>query len=163
MKLSIGKMPTYDCRFCQHRYTHTSDPVVKCNARMQPGIVYCTGGTRAKRFLKKDLKKKPPVWCPLRKTNMTVYLYDFKTQQDAYMFNLLRIHNTGRISADSDRYTLVKTTETRMTLDEFFHNPTDPPGITVPLWTVIGFDDGLCTAYFFKMADGYRYEPYFNR
>ena len=89
MKQEI-KFPEYSCRFhCPH--FQSVGPTLN-------ETYYCMKkGKKGKRFLKKDLKRKPPEWCPLRLDPPVCRIYGFKDILGESM------ERDNRLSTDPDQ------------------------------------------------------------
>lgn len=89
MKQEI-KFPEYSCRFhCPH--FQSVGPTLN-------ETHYCMKkGKKGKRFLKKDLKRKPPEWCPLRLDPPVCRIYGFKDILGESM------ERDNRLSTDPDQ------------------------------------------------------------
>ncbi len=132
---------------------------------MHFGERFCIGGKKARRFKKSDPKVTVPSWCPKRISPTQLYLYTFKSEQDRAMFAIFHDAFAPNLQPDSFRYALSQKTTTQRTVKEFWAGcqvGEDQLEIDVPLYGVIGLDDGLQVQYFFKTEMGYIYVPYFN-
>ena len=120
----------------------------------------CAGGKNPRRFRSGDPKRKPPEWCPKRKTPCELRVYGFKSERDRMTHSLLSESLKGRFVPEARRYAVTLESRTRLTAAEFWEccqseNAEEILSVAVPLYGVVEIDDGLCPACFHKTETGY--------
>lgn len=151
MKQKI-KFPEYSCRFhCPH-FQSVGSPLNE--------TYYCMKkGKKGKRFLKKDLKRKPPVWCPLRLESPVCRIYGFKDVLGESM------DRDNRLSTDpagvswyfpmAHRYRFRTVVPLGKTAEQFYVAVQEETvetvlgGVQVNNGELIEIDDGLSPVYFY--------------
>lgn len=129
---------------------------------LQPGNCYCLLKKKPRKFKKTELKKEPPLWCPKRKIETELVVYDFADENTRSMFTFL-YERYGTMCTDTSQYQIIDRYTVSFSAQDFWttDNKSALLGkIQVPDFTVIAFDDGLTQQYFFKERDAYIYQPY---
>ena len=127
----------------------------------------CAGGKKPRRFRSGDPKRKPPDWCPRRKTPRELRVYGFRSERDRMMYALLWKEPRGLPDLDAFRYMVTLESHTDLTAAEFWERCQSESGksllsVTAPLYGVLEIDDGLCPAYFQRTETGYALIPSFD-
>lgn len=156
------------CPLCDAYYHFEGkEPMKLHGAMMHPYESYCIAGKRARRFRKSDPKRKPPAWCPKRKSPCEFRIYGF-VSENAWLLHLLFARDGGD-AADplAHRYGLRYEGVTELTPKEFWQRRSIIDSevslpVSVQLYEVVEIDDGLKPVCFYKSQKGYRIVPYFR-
>lgn len=152
MKQKKVTFPEPSCRFdCPH---------FKALGDMLNETCYCMKkGKKGKRFMKKDLKRKPPEWCPRRLKTPVCRIYGFKDEmQEA-------LERDTRLSFEADkhdwyfplahRYQLRSEISLGMGAEQFYRAVQEEPlesvlnGTPLKNGELIEIDDGLTSQFFY--------------
>ena len=161
------KTPT--CFECPHNLFFTENFAKKqMGLTMHPGERFCTAEKKAKRFRKSDPKRAIPSWCPKQKSPRDLRIYGFK-DTGSWMLHEEFCRQIGeRFAPEAHRYAVEQTSTVEMRaydvhklmmdgteLDKLLNMP-------IALHYVVEISDGVQSACYYKTADGYKYEPFFN-
>lgn len=165
MKLKLQEQTCLRCP--DHLYCTSPSPVKQKGAIMHFGEQFCTGGKRARRFQRRDPKKRVPSWCPKRKTPRELRIYGFKDTESWLLHEQLCHSLKHEISPEGRRYAVKHELTTDLTAREFLKRCVQESdvallGVDIPMHSVVEIDDGLQRICFYKTLDGYRYEPFFR-
>ncbi|MBP1737652.1 MAG: hypothetical protein H6Q60_1533 [Oscillospiraceae bacterium] len=155
------------CSSCESYYRHSGIRQKKYGVMLQEYEHYCIGGKRAQMFKKRDPVTKAPSWCPKRLNPRKVRVFGFKTDNDWYLVESLRVSLGTELTPVAHRYTVIAETTTELSAKEFWEQCSYDAGpqlleVTVPRHGIVEIDDGLKPHYFYLCDGGYRYEPYFT-
>lgn len=144
------------CTGCSHN-VYYSDAIPKrtCGVMMHCGEHYCTGGKRARRFKRGDLKSRVPAWCPKRKTPCEFRVYALKSLDDWCLHDLLSEGLGEILSPTASRYALRLEGTIELTPQEFWTRCDQEPAAgllsaAIQLYEVLEIDDGLEPVFFYK-------------
>ena len=134
---------------------------------MKPGERYCLGQKRAMHFKPKDPKRRPPAWCPKRKSPCEVRIYAFKSTEDWYLHEMLCRDLGKDLMPEASRYYVEQELTIDMTPKQFWESLEEKLlsellPITVYEHSVIEIDDGIKPVCFYKAGDGLQIIPYFD-
>ena len=162
---SLVKLPT--CSGCDAAYLHTGRTEERDGVLMHPYDRYCLGGKRPRRFRPSDTTRKPPKWCPRRKSPCEVRVYGFVSDDERemhYFFARLR----GERTPNESSYGLRCQTTTKLSPKAFWRGVMEGKtakellALDVALYEVVEIDDGIKPVCFYHTCKGYRVEPLFK-
>lgn len=159
--MARAKLPVSSCSSCPHLvFFHEEIPRKQNGVIMRPGERYCTGFKKARCFAHSDPRVNVPSWCPKRKSPCELRVYCFKSEQDAFMHNLLSLDLGYAIAPQERRYRLLDDLTTTLTPKEFWNrcnreSDADTIGFDVQRYFVVEVDDGIAPACFYKTGNGY--------
>ena len=152
-----------DCPF--HLYYTDSQPSTRYGVLMRGGERFCTCGKKARRFGRRDPKRKVPSWCPRRKKPCELRVYGFRSSEDELLDAMLRRDMGGQTAPSAHRYALIQELRTDLTPAEFWkrtRTESNPLPITVRERWIIEIDDGLKPVCFIRTDSGYDALPFFD-
>ena len=156
------------CPMCDAHYQFKGKVSMELyGATMQPHECYCIAGKRARRFRGSDPKRKPPAWCPRRKSPCELRVYGFVSENAMLMHSFLASDNGDAADPSAYRYGLRYEGVTSLTPKEFWRrrNAGDVKGVlpvSVQQYEIVEIDDGLKPVCFYKSQRGYRVVSYFK-
>ena len=162
---NLVKMPT--CFDCDAAYLHMGRMEERDGVLMNPHERYCTGGKRPRRFRSSDTTRKPPKWCPRRKSPCEVRVYGFVSDDERdmhYFFARLR----GERSPSENSYGLRCQTTTTLSPKAFWREllagktAKELLALDVALYEIVEIDDGIKPVCFYHTCKGYRVESLFK-
>ena len=142
----MNRLRQFDCAICPH---------YQCDKER-----ICVGGKKPRRFRSGDPKRKPPDWCPRRKTPHELRVYGFRSERDRIMHDLLSESSRGYSLPEARRYMVTLESHTVLTAAEFWKRcqsecPEDVLSVKVPLYGVVEIDDGLRPVCFYNAGRKY--------
>lgn len=156
------------CIGCPHDL-HFRDSISKrqYGVMLHPGGHYCTGGKKARRFKRGDMKNGVPEWCPRRKSPCELRLYGFRDKKYERLYCALSCDRGKAISPSGHRYALRRELHTELLPSEFWPRCNVEPdsdllGFEVNLYEVLEIDDGLRPVFFYKTDKGFVVIPIFD-
>lgn len=156
--MQLRKAICAECeKYLQYMESH---PIKQMGVTMHMGERFCTGGKRARRFMRGDPKVYVPDWCPKRKTPSELRVYGFKTIEDWMMHYDLCSSMGKDISPSAYRYAVLYELHTPLSPCEFARRCNEEPdaqtlGVAVHRHYVVEIDDGIKHSFFYKTSHGY--------
>lgn len=156
------------CTGCEHNlYYGNCTPKKTQGVTIHLGERFCTCGKKARRFKRSDPKSKVPAWCPKRKTPHELRIYRFKNADEWMLHEHLCYSLNRELSPEARRYAVEFELHTELSAREFLErsaceSDAELLGAAVHLHHVVEIDDGLQSVCFYKTANGYRHEPFFD-
>ena len=164
----MKELPHPICPLCDAHYHYEGRSAMKMHGTMMyPYECYCIAGKRARRFGGSDPKRKPPTWCPRRKSPCELRIYGFISENERLLHTLLSRDSGDATSPSERRYGLRYEGVTDLTPREFWHRWNSGDGevalpVEVKLYEVVEIDDGLNPVCFYNSQTGYCIEPFFK-
>lgn len=159
------KLVLFSCHTCQFHYVHMQQCEKADAVMLEPGKHYCMHETAARLFKHAEIKSRPPSWCSLRISPLQVNIYGFRDDSDEIMFRLLNDCNSDNLHPDPRRYMLISQHTTTFSIETLWNGHTIDEGrlnIKIPLFGIVGLNDGLREQLFFKYKDGFNYQPFLD-
>lgn len=156
------------CPLCDAHYHYEGHSAMKqYGTMMHPYECYCIAGKRARRFHGSDPKRKPPTWCPRRKSPCELRVYGFISEKEKLMHSFLAREGDDAMNPPERRYGLRYEGVIDLTPKEFWRRwNVSGDEIALPvdvrLYEVVEIDDGLKPVYFYNSQKGYRVDSYFK-
>ena len=134
----------YLCNECPHMHYHNSITPRKVKGiLLQAGDRYCTGGSRLRKYGKRDPAMRVPKWCPRRLSPCILRIYHYKSVEAEMLSFLI----SGQFPCEKD-YAVKHEGSLSMTAREFVREVNgkglyEVLGFTVISNEIIEVDDGL--------------------
>lgn len=164
----MENMTNPTCQMCDAHYHFEGKVSMELyGVMMQPCESYCVAGKRARRFRASDPKRKPPAWCPRRKSPCEFRIYGFISEQAMLMHLFLASDIGDTVNPYEHRYGLRYEGVTELTPKEFWRRLNDGGikevlPVPVQLYEIVEVDDGLKPVCFYRALSGYRVVSYFK-
>ncbi|WP_409969874.1 hypothetical protein RFF05_08230 [Bengtsoniella intestinalis] len=152
----------FRCTSCLDRNFHHGISRLYNGTMLQSGECYCFGLKKPRKFKKSELKQAPPSWCPLRKSQVELAVFDFEDENARQMFSFMYDH-CGGACTDVYRHQLISQYTVSFSAQDFWMADDQAAfleDIPVPNFGIICFDDGLRKQYFFNENGFFVYQPY---
>ncbi len=144
------------CADCPAYYLHTSRaPEELLVIPLHFGDRVCKGGTRPRKFDKRDPKTQVPDWCPRRISPPILRIYEFRSENDRLLQLVLKSNPSER------HYCLKYEAPAPMSVKEFWSQRnkslhTELLPIFVDRDWIVEFDDGIRPICFIRKVNAYK-------